>query len=610
MNLDRGRGQIRAGVSPRSVWLAVSSLVAGGLLAVVSISSPATAAPSAAMTPSSLTAVVGASVVRTSAFDSSLVPAPTTLTVLPAAQGGLRLDTVTTSSVRLSGTPTVAETYVFTVVGSDETTTDTATLTVVVSCPDLIKVTDAIAAACLPVYPEVSLDPPAAPSVGPDPFGGLFFGPMLMSLPPTFSGGDPHIAYDTQADGCAACHRMHADTAETFSNSTPTSHSVDCLVCHDGTGATTNVKSEYTALGAVVNVPSTRSYYTHDALAVSTGHRAASSDEEGGSVAANEFQGVANRHSDCVDCHNPHAVSGGPASEQRITLGVSSGWAISGRLQSVSVATAAVDTSTAFVAHAETATSYEYELCLKCHSDFTKITTINPSSTTSRSQDWFDKSAEINPATAGNNSFHPIMARGKNLTDTMTANLAGASDYRVSTFTVNDTVRCSDCHADSATVGATQFNATHASPNRGMLNRPYRDRLLLTTSEPGSTSRFALCFTCHTDVPFKSQTSSGTAFRYHWLHTMNISGKGTYGTGSIDSDGAGNGDALCAECHFRLHSNINAVAGQTIDGSRLVNFAPNVQTWGGVIAWTKRNGQTAGTCTLMCHGQDHQGTAY
>lgn len=611
MNRERGTQQMRSGVSPRAIWLTVSSVFIAGLIALPAITAPANAAGTASMSPSSVPATVGTSLSRSANFDSTEVLAPLELTVSPAAQGGLHIETVTSSSVQVTGTPNVADTFVFTIVGSDETTTDTATLTVVVKCPALIDVTKATAAECLPQYAEVSLNPPVEPNVGPVGLGGPLFGPMLMSLPPTFTGGDPHIAYNTQADGCAACHRTHADTSEAFTDFTATSHSVDCLVCHDGTGATNDVEAEYTAMGAVVNAPATRSYYTHDALAVSTGHRAASSDDEGGSLAINEFQGVANRHSDCVDCHNPHAVSSSPESAQQSLLGASTGWSISGRVQSVSVAAASPDTSTAFIAHASTDTNFEYQLCMKCHSDFTTLTTVNPASTTSRSQDWFDKSAEINPATAGNNSFHPIMAKGTNLSDTMTANLAGISDYKLWTFTVNDTVRCTNCHANGAAAGsAGQTLATHASPNRGMLSRPYRDRVLQTTAQAGGTSQFALCFTCHTDVPFKSQTSSGTAFRYHFLHTTNISGKGSYLTGSIDQDGAGNGDALCAECHFRLHSNVNAVAGQTIDGSRLVNFAPNVQTSGGVISWTKRNGQTAGTCTLVCHGENHQGTAY
>ncbi|MEI8241427.1 MAG: hypothetical protein WCI22_18605, partial [Actinomycetota bacterium] len=74
----------------------------------------------------------------------------------------------------------------------------------------------------------------------------------------------------------------------------------------------------------------------------------------------------------------------------------------------------------------------------------------------------------------------------------------------------------------------------------------------------------------------------------------------------------------CAECHFRLHgapyplANADSSVGvvQTISGSRLVNFSPNVRgpATGGPPRFVKT--AVGGQCFLRCHGQDHDPKNY
>lgn len=48
-----------------------------------------------------------------------------------------------------------------------------------------------------------------------------------------------------------------------------------------------------------------------------------------------------------------------------------------------------------------------------------------------------------------------------------------------------------------------------------------------------------------------------------------------------------------------------------VDGSGLVTFSPNVTpstAMGGSVRFTKT--ATGGSCTLTCHGKDHQGGRY
>ena len=152
------------------------------------------------------------------------------------------------------------------------------------------------------------------------------------------------------------------------------------------------------------------------------------------------------------------------------------------------------------------------------------------------------------------------------------------------------------------------------------------------SSSTYAATDFTLCWQCHAQDPFtltkagsswsaNDETSGATNFSY--LHTFHISqiasvndnpgpGVGT----NIDTAGDGNGNAICAECHFRLHSTAQVVAGQDLNGgskTRLVNFAPNVVSVDGgttPVTWVMKNGATPGSCTLTCHGYTHSGLQY
>ena len=131
---------------------------------------------------------------------------------------------------------------------------------------------------------------------------------------------------------------------------------------------------------------------------------------------------------------------------------------------------------------------------------------------------------------------------------------------------------------------------------------------------------FALCYVCHGQAPFgpaastiPADAASQTNFKYHSKHLTGVAGKGSPGT-DIDTAGDGGGNAICAECHFRLHSTTNKVGAQVLTGdqstgSRLVNFAPNVTAFGGVISWTS-TGTGSGSCTLTCHTVAHNNVSY
>ena len=422
----------------------------------------------------------------------------------------------------------------------------------------------------------------------------------------------PHTAYGLTTDTCATCHRGHSAVGPAISLN-PAPESSMCFMCHDavGTGSTFATAGELTGIPA--NDASTDQWYSHPVTS-SASHT---------SDATNEFQGVLNQHSTCSDCHDSHNATAGRPTES------ASGWTSSGTTSgasSVAVTNRAgwgpmytlVQGPTSIDANGVlaggTPATYEYQLCFKCHSGFTVLPQHSSGTIASHPSWWeLDKGVEFDPLNA--KSFHPIEAQGTNQSAAMAASLSGASPYKLWNFKTTDTIRCTNCHAGPATpaLGATPdaLLPVHASQQRGILIAPYRDRVLMSSSEPYSAANFELCYLCHSEAPFVDRSGdarSDTNYPLHGVHISDIQGMGGGGT-DIDTAGAGRGNAICAECHFRLHSTALAFRPGDQSNTGLVNFAPDVQPYNGVLKWTQ-TGVASGSCTLTCHGVHHDGWSY
>jgi hypothetical protein len=127
----------------------------------------------------------------------------------------------------------------------------------------------------------------------------------------------------------------------------------------------------------------------------------------------------------------------------------------------------------------------------------------------------------------------------------------------------------------------------HAASDGKLLAAAYRTDQK-PVNEAYQRSEFALCFICHDPAPFEGAGTGGTNFDLHAQHLGGLADLTT-------------ADAVCAECHYRLHAT-SAEA-----GSKLVTFAPDVVANGGVLEWT---GTVGRSCTLTCHGFDHSGEGY
>ena len=292
------------------------------------------------------------------------------------------------------------------------------------------------------------------------------------------------------------------------------------------------------------------------------------------------------------------------------------GWTTSGRLagnsgvQVANSATPGAAPTYTFLDGQAASATLEYQLCFKCHSGFTTL----PSNTGFKPTQYaLDKGIEFNP---NNLSFHPVEAPGTNSTTKMADSLSGTSPYKLWNFAVGSTVRCVNCHANPAAIAPPATPAAgadlpaHTSTNRGILLANYTDRVLKSSTATYSAADFALCFLCHAEAPFRSETSTATNFSDHGKHTAGIRGEGQASLGTdINTPNAGAGNALCAECHFRIHSTSFPAGTQNLAGSRLVNFSPNV-TGVGATPPTFTKTTNGGNCTLTCHGKDHAPKGY
>ncbi|MBL8921231.1 MAG: hypothetical protein JNJ54_20375 [Myxococcaceae bacterium] len=400
---------------------------------------------------------------------------------------------------------------------------------------------------------------------------------MAMRWP----GPSPAARPAQDSGKCVNCHTPHGarDGLGLVPNLEFFREEALCLACHDGSGpAATNIAAELTKARA------------HPVATVAGVHSTA----EG--VTPASF-GTGARHAECSDCHNPHAARGASV--------------LSGTSR-VQVTNGAAGTAPAFLAvpASNTGPVREYELCFKCHSSWT----TRPAGQT-------DLALVLNPA---NESFHPVEGPGRNTTTTMSNSLDGGTGLpRLSTSSV---ITCADCHntealprtvsVASAYTGAaptgphgSNASAANTASSGALLRAPYRATLKpRATANDFQNEEYALCFICHASGPFRTTSENArtdTSFRLHGMHLNRLFDKGN-GAGDINTPGAGRGNAICRECHFNSHGTRAAPFSQNRTYAKGVAFSPNVQGQGG----TGQPTWTPGSCSLRCHGADHNPETY
>lgn len=261
----------------------------------------------------------------------------------------------------------------------------------------------------------------------------------------------------------------------------------------------------------------------------------------------------------CADCHNPHEVTELKAAAPYV----------SGMLRGVS----GVDRNGMPIP----AANYEYEVCFKCHADYTNDNAFVPrvvSNTNTRLA--FDPE---------NPSYHPVISMGRNLDiPSIPSNLAPSMN-------ASNILYCSSCHADDEDVS----NGPHGSQYAPILKERYET----ADNTPENFENFALCYRCHDRTSILNDSS----------FKKKIGGE----TGGGHSGHLQNG-APCSACHDPHGVSSTAANGLAETGSHthLINFDTQIvlPLPGNPFPVFNDSGQFSGSCTLVCHGKLHDHLSY
>lgn len=204
--------------------------------------------------------------------------------------------------------------------------------------------------------------------------------------------------------------------------------------------------------------------------------------------------------------------------------------------------------------------AYEYEVCYKCHADRDPVREPLVDR-------WVRNNSIADKFDIGNAGFHPVEAIGRN-TDVPSL---------LDPWRTTSRMYCTDCHtSDGQTPGA------HGSQYEGLLARNYTLPSVGGTQE-GPTA-YALCYGCHNRNAFLEGD------RLEKVHKKHVKEE----------------DASCGVCHDP-HGAQNA--------PHMVNFARDVvgpsQSGSGDRGPRYEDlGFRRGSCTLRCHGKDHNDKEY
>ena len=364
--------------------------------------------------------------------------------------------------------------------------------------------------------------------------------------------------YDTVAqNSCNSCHMPH--NAPGAARLLRGGSEQDCAACHSGgtniAPAAPNVFAEFAKSGH----PFTTGTNVHDANETAVLNQ--------------------NRHSTCVDCHNPHAsnqVGSFPPApairgSQNLVVGISGS-------DGVSVLTPAIN---------------QFENCLRCHGTSTGKAT-NPvfGYLPVRILSASDPLNVIPQFGMNSISSHPVIHDRKSpfpqpsLLANMTK-LDGSSDPS-HPMAAQNRILCTDCHNsdDNREFGGAGPNGPHGSKWTHILERRYEFSQAAAPGQPITNlfptpdltinGPFALCAKCH-DL---NSVVANVSFKEHARHIK---------------DGFS-----CSVCHA-AHG--VASGSGTISGERLVNFDLNVvaASNGAPISYDR----SKSSCTLMCHNHAH-----
>ena len=328
-------------------------------------------------------------------------------------------------------------------------------------------------------------------------------------------------------NACRSCHRPHTagghERLLIFNNDED-----NCLICHDGQVARTNIRAELDK--AVAHDP--RNYTgRHDPA---------------------ETRPEAQPHVECADCHNPHAAASQPPISGYVPIG-----ATLSQVKGVNIGGALVERA-----------QYEYEVCFRCHGDGA----VPVPGRILREAAGNNLRIKFSPT---NPSFHPLVASSPSAdTVSLVPGLARGS-----------LIRCTDCHNNDAgrRMGGGGPDGPHGSIHDFLLERNYT----ILDDNAESEYEYAMCYKCHQ----RSIVLSEQSFPEHRKHIVEER-------------------TPCSACHDP--HGISTTQVSTSDHTHLINFDTTIVRPEPTTHRLefKDLGRFAGSCTLVCHGQQHRDEQY
>ncbi|MDO8964857.1 MAG: cytochrome c3 family protein [Coriobacteriia bacterium] len=253
--------------------------------------------------------------------------------------------------------------------------------------------------------------------------------------------------------------------------------------------------------------------------------------ESGGRHASGEptsALGGANRHAECVDCHDPHAArpgihvegSSAPAPALLGAWGVRPTW---------TGGAATTATSYTYMRFSGQPLAREAYLCFKCHSSYTDL----PEPLALDGVGGTDLTSEFNPA---NMSYHDVLGTGRGVqTSYVVSGTAYAWPWQGTMkngWTTNSKMTCTDCHTSGSFAEA---KGPHGSTVKHMLDPDYEgdwESAGIDFSQPDGMSTNIICAKCH---KLTDTSVHGMDYYFGNIHTKNY----------ISSQ-------LCISCHIRV----------------------------------------------------------
>lgn len=373
-------------------------------------------------------------------------------------------------------------------------------------------------------------------------------------------------------NGCESCHKPHtAGVAQRLLKSNETDL---CYTCHDGSVDRKDMKSEFVA-----------KFYRHPVTAAPSVHDA-SERPQSAKYPMPETASGQPRHVECADCHDSHYSGPDTPVQPPLAPGPVAG----ARGQTA---------DNAFAPHAVN----EYEVCFKCHGDSANKPQLNDASDAgigygrnpkrqydAGSLNAFNTRYEFQIMT----SYHPVtrprnlsLAEVPSLRATAPVSPGGTPLTGRAPLSPTSYIYCSDCHNSdsgrnlgSGTLpeGPHGSNIPHILERQNALEAP----ALNGGSSAGvaySATSYGLCDKCH-DV--QGSVLRDVSFKLHNDHVVTQ-------------------HAACATCHDPHAS----------ESPMLINFDKAVvaPSSAGQLQYT-RTGPGHGTCSLTCHGKDHNPLGY